>query len=220
MDAHTTHLIVTSLPLLFKGAVMTFFISLAALFVGFLGGSILGILQCNKLRLSVVGYFFDTYVLLIRGTPLYVQILMMYYAVPQLTGINFSPFLAGVLALGLNSVAYVTEIIRPGINSVPAGQWDAAAVLGYQKWGTLFSIILPQMLRNVFPALVSEMVNLIKESSLLGVISVVELTKVARDIATREVDAITIYGLAALIYLVFTTTLTFISYWLEKRMKS
>ena len=213
-------LIVQSLPRLMSGALMTFVISLLALLIGFIGGTILGIFQCKKMRIPIVGYFFDGYVLLIRGTPLYVQLLIMYFAVPQLTGINWSPLMAGVITLGLNSTAYVAEIVRAGINSISIGQWEAATVLGYSSQATFIAIILPQMLRNVLPALASEMINLVKESSILALIGIAELTQVAKEIAGREYAPMTMYGAAAVIYLLFTLVLTVVVYQLEKRMKS
>lgn len=213
-------LIIQSLPRLMSGAFMTFVISLLALFIGFIGGTGLGIFQCKKMRIPVLGWFFDGYVLLVRGTPLYVQLLIMYFAVPQLLGINFSPFVAGVITLGLNSTAYVAEIVRAGINSISVGQWEAATVLGYSNQATFVAIILPQMLRNVLPALASEMINLVKESSILALIGFAELTKVSKDIVARELAPMTIYGLTALIYLLFTLVLTLVVYQLEKRMKS
>ena len=213
-------LIVQSAPRLATGAFMTFIISLLALVIGFFGGTILGVFQCKKMRIRFVGWFFDGYVLLIRGTPLYVQLLIIYFAIPQLVGINFSPFFAGVITLGFNSTAYVAEIVRAGINSISLGQWEAAMVLGYSKQATFRSIILPQMLRNVLPALASEMINLVKESSILALIGFAELTKVAKDIVSRELAPMTIYGVTALIYLFFTLLLTIIVYQLEKRMKS
>lgn len=213
-------LIIQSLPRLMGGAFMTFVISLLALCIGFIGGTVLGVFQCNKMRIPVVGLFFDAYVLLIRGTPLFVQLFIMYFAVPQLTGINLSAFVAGVLTLGLNSTAYVAEIVRAGINSISVGQWEAATVLGYSNQATFISIILPQMLRNVLPALASEMINLVKESSLLALIGFAELMKVSKDIVSREYAPMAIYGVTALIYLLFTLVLTLVVYQLEKRMKS
>ena len=211
-------LIIKSAPLLLKGALLTIQIALIAVIIGAIFGTILGVANSRKLRIPFLGYFFDAYVFLIRGTPIYVQILIAYFVFPDLLGINLGPFMAGVLALGLNSIAYVSEIVRAGINSISTGQWEASYALGYNKTQALISVILPQMLRNVLPALTNEFVVLIKETSLIGTIGILELTKVAREINARELDPITIWLAAAAIYLVMTTTVSLIAKKLEKEL--
>ncbi len=163
----TIDLLAASLPLMLKATVMTIKIACVSIVIGTIFGTLFGILNCRRLRLPLLAHAIDVYIIVIRGTPIYVQILIAYFALPDLLGINLSPFSAGVLALGANSVAYVAEIVRAGINSIRPGQWDAAYVLGYSLPTTLRSIILPQMLRNVLPALTNESIVLIKETSLI-----------------------------------------------------
>src|SRR6202000_1452775 len=99
------------------------------------------------------------------GTPIFVQVLICYYALPEVLGISLSPFVAGVLALGINSTAYISEIVRGGINAIPEGQWQAAYVLGLSRSKTLQGIVLPQMFRIILPSLTNELTSLIKETS-------------------------------------------------------
>ncbi|MFC2049323.1 amino acid ABC transporter permease, partial [Chlamydiota bacterium] len=135
-------------------------------------------------------------------------VLIIYYALPELLGITLSPFSAGVIALGINSTAYISEIVRAGIDAIADGQWEAAFVLGLNRWKTLKGIILPQMFRISLPGLTNELTALIKETSILMVIGVAELTKVSKDIVARELDPMTIYLAAAALYLVMTGTVS------------
>lgn len=197
-----------SLPQLFKGVMATLQISLASIAIGLLGGIGVGILNCRKMHVPSLKAFINGFVWVIRGTPLFVQVLIIYYALPELLGITLSPFSAGVTALGINSTAYISEIVRAGINAVADGQWEAAFVLGLNRWKTLKGIILPQMFRISLPGLNNELTALIKETSILMVIGVAELTKVSKDIVARELDPMTIYLAAAALYLVMTSTVS------------
>jgi polar amino acid transport system permease protein len=118
-------------------------------------------------------------------------------------GGTLSPLTAGIITIGLNSIAYVAQIIRGGVNGIPVGQWEAAYVLGYSRSATLWYIILPQMLRTTLPALINETISLIKETSIMGAVGIVELTKVARDTVSRTLEP-QWYIVAALIYLALT----------------
>ncbi len=216
VSARVIDLLSRSVPLMLRGAVITVKISVCAVIIGAIFGTLFGIMNSKKLRLPGISHVINAYTLVMRGTPIYVQILIVYFALPDLVGVNLSPFTAGVVALGANSVAYVGEIVRAGINSIPSGQWDAAYVLGYSMPETLRIIILPQMLRNVLPALTNELVTLVKETSVLATIGLVELTRVSRDIIARELDPMTIYLAAAVMYLVMTTAISMVAKRLEK----
>jgi ABC-type amino acid transport system permease subunit len=144
-------------------------------------------------------------------------VLIVYYALPELIGISFSPFIAGILALGLNSTAYISEIVRGGINAIPEGQWEAAYVVGLNPWQTLRGIILPQMIRMTLPSLTNELTALIKETSILMMIGVAELTKISKDIVSRELDPMTIYLTAAVLYLAMTSGVTLFAQFTQKR---
>lgn len=204
---------------LLRGAFATIEITLAALAIGSVGGMGLGILNCQKCQVPILSSAIHFFVLVMRGTPLFVQVLIFYFALPEALGIDLSPFAAGVVALGLNSSAYVAEIVRCGINSIPEGQWEAAQVLGYRRRQALKSVILPQMMRNVLPALTNEMTSLVKETSILMAIGVTELTKVGRDIVTKQLDPMTVYLAVAAIYFVMTSAISLSTRYFEKRMK-
>lgn len=204
-------LLIKSMPFLLQGALTTIQLALISIVIGLCGGIIIGVLNCKKMRHSLTSYFLNTFVWIIRGTPLFVQVLIIYYALPEVIGISLSPFTAGVVALGINSTAYISEIVRGGINAIPEGQWEAAYVIGLKPWQILQGIILPQMLRITLPSLTNELTALIKETSILTVIGVAELTKVSKDIVARELDPMTIYLAAAAIYLVLTSCISLLA---------
>jgi len=208
------------LELLLEGAGQTLKLTGAALLFGLSGGTILGILNCSKCRIPWLGYLIHGFVSLIRGTPLFVQVLIFYFAIPQALHIDLSPFAAGVIALGLNSSAYLSEIVRCGINAISIGQWEAAYALGYSRPQTLTYIIVPQMARNVLPAIVNEVTSLIKETSILMVIGVSELTKVGRDIVSRELDPLPVYLAVAALYFAMTSILSLIGHAMERRWRT
>lgn len=210
-------LLSTSLPLLLKGAVATIHVAFVAIGVGLCGGILIGMFNCNKMRNCYSASILNGFVWIIRGTPLFVQLLIVYYALPEIAGISLSPFSAGVIALGINSMAYISEIVRGGINAIPEGQWEAAYVIGLKPRIALQGIILPQMLRQTLPSLTNELTALIKETSILMVIGVAELTKVSKDIVARELDPMTIYLAAAVLYLVMTSTVSLFAQFTQKR---
>lgn len=211
------NLILNSLPFLLKGALVTIQLAIVSIAFGLCGGVIIGVLNSDNMNFPILKKFLNSFVWIIRGTPLFVQVLIVYYALPEIIGFSFSPFTAGVIALGANSTAYISEIVRGGINAIPAGQWEAAYVLGLKPWQTLKGIILPQMFRITLPSLTNELTTLIKETSILMVIGVAELTKVSKDIVARELDPMTIYLAAAFIYLIMTTVISLIADGIQKR---
>jgi His/Glu/Gln/Arg/opine family amino acid ABC transporter permease subunit len=205
-------------PLLAQGALMTLQISVAGVAIGLCLGTALGVLNSNKLQLKALSGMINFYVMILRGTPLFVQLLFIYFAIPEALGIELSPVAAGILTLGLNSGAYLSETIRGGINAVPEGQWEAAFMLGYSTRQTLQHIILPQALRGSLPSITNELVTLVKDSSIMMVIGVPELIKAGRDIVARELNPIEVYALVALFYLLMTTALGLIGKGLERRL--
>lgn len=209
-----------TLPLLLKGALTTVEIALVSIAIGLCGGILIGILNSNKLRYASSGMLLNSYVWIIRGTPLFVQVLIIYYALPEVLGFSLSPFAAGGAALGLNSAAYISEIVRGGINAISEGQWEAAYVIGLKPLKTLQGIILPQMFRMTLPSLTNELTSLIKETSILMVIGVGELTKMSKDIVARELDPMTVYLAAASLYLVMTSSLSALAQYAQKRGRS
>lgn len=156
------------------------------------------------------------YIWFIRGTPALIQVFVVYFGFPQI-GIHLSPFVAGVLALGLNSGAYVAEIIRSGLQAIPRSQMESAFALGMSKREVMRRIILPQVFRVVLPPLTNEAISTLKNTSLLSTITVIDITLYAQTIISATFRPFQFYIAAAFIYLLLTTILTELSAWLERR---
>lgn len=156
----------------------------------------------------------EFYVWFIRGTPTIIQIFIVYFGFPQM-GMKMSPFIAGVLALGVNSGAYVAEIVRSGLNAIPQGQYESSTALGLSYLQMMRRIILPQVFRIILPPITNEAITTLKNTSLLSVITVVELTLHAQIVIARTFRPFEFYILAALLYLVMTTLLSRLATWLE-----
>ncbi len=210
-------LLLKSLPFLVQGAWVTIQIALISIALGLCGGILIGIFNCRKMQQPFLSPILTGFVWIIRGTPLFVQVLIVYYALPEVLGFSLEPFTAGVVAMGINSTAYISEIVRGGIDAIPEGQWDAAYVVGLKPTKTFQGIILPQMFRITLPSLINELTALIKETSILMVIGVAELTKVSKDIVARELDPMTIYLAAAVLYLIMTSAISFLAQFIQKK---
>ncbi len=198
---------------------LTVWSGLFGLIVGTLAG--LGRISKNFIFRGLASF----YVWVIRGTPLYVQILFVYNALPpilQSIGINVTldEFASGVLALTLNVGAYNAEVIRAGIDAVPRGQTEAARSLGLGTLQTMINIVLPQALRIVTPPLVNNLVGLLKDTSLVAAISLVELTMVGSRITSETFRPVPVLTTVALVYLALTTVLTFFTNALERRLNT
>lgn len=199
----------------FKGIQYTLLISVVAVFVGIILGVILVLMKLGDIK--VLQWVANSYVEIVRGTPMMVQVLLVYFGLGTL--INVPALLAGMIAVSLNSGAYVCEIIRGGINSIDKGQHEAAKSLGLSKFDEMKSVILPQALKNIWPALGNEFISIIKESSIVSIIGVTELTYelniVRADTYRGVAPIIVVMGL----YFLLTFTLTRALNYLEKKMK-
>lgn len=211
------NLIIEYLPALLKGLIVTLQIAGIGCFIGLVLGTILALMQTSNNK--ALRIFVTSYVVIIRGTPMLIQILCAYFLLPQI-GINVPALWTAIIAIGLNSAAYISQIIRSGISSIATGQMEAAKVLGFSTSDTIRYIVLPQALRTTLPALGNEFVTLIKDSALASVISVPELTKQANFIKSKTFDAITVYFAVAILYLILTSTISFFVAHLEKRMNN
>ncbi|ADH62631.1 MAG: amino acid ABC transporter permease [Deinococcota bacterium] len=208
-------LIRDSLPFLLQGAWVTLRITALSLIFGVFLGTLVALARMSPIRwLSglTLGY-----IELLRGTPLLVQIFLIFFGIPQLTQQQINEFVAGVIAFSINSSAYVAEILRAGIQSIPKGQREAALSLGFSPTQTLRYIILPQAFIRVIPPLVNEGIALLKNSSLLSAIAVVELTRAGQLISARTFKPFEMYLAVSLIYLVMTVILSFVARQLEAR---
>ena len=205
-----------------KGALLS--IGIAALSLLF--GLILGTLGATGKRSkhALPRDIANVYVTIIRGTPLVLQILIIFSVIPSMytaiTGkiLRIDPLLIGVLAMSINSGAYQTELIRSGVNAVDKGQWEACETLGLSNWKTLKLVILPQAFKRIVPPLISEFITLIKDSSLISCIGAVELLKGAQNIGAQYFDVMSPYMLAAIFYLVMTCVVSMIGMKVEKRL--
>ncbi len=201
-------LIWNSLPTLLYGTWVSLQITFIAAFIGLFFGSLLG-LSDFLYKSKLLSLLIESYVALFRGTPMLVQILFIYYALPQL-GITLDPFWAASLAIGCNSCAYISQIIRGGVLNVSKGEIEAAYTLGFTPMRMAYWIVFPQAFRAVLPALTNELITLIKDSSLASIIGVVELAKEASIIRSRTYDAFSVLLAVAVIYLLLTTSLSFL----------
>lgn len=156
------------------------------------------------------------YIWFVRGTPTLIQVFIIYFGLPQF-GIRLSPFAAGVIALGINSGAYVAEIVRGGLTAIPRGQTESALALGFSPAETMRTIILPQVFRIILPSITNEAISTLKNTSLLSTITVVELTLYAQTLIASTFRPFEFYIAVAIIYLALTTILTTLASWLERR---
>lgn len=209
-------LIYQSLPSLLHGASLSLQIAVMAAAIGLVLGVPLAF--CEQSKSLSVRAFTWAYVNLFRGTPMLVQILFVYYVLPQFD-VMIPPYWAATLAIGLNSSAYISEIVRGGISAVPFGQIEAAQTLGMSPYATKRYIVFPQAFRVAIPALGNELVTLVKDSSLASIIGVMELSKEGSVIRSRTYDAFSVLLAVSCIYLVMTSLISFGVRLYEKRMK-
>ncbi|HAL87330.1 MAG TPA: ABC transporter permease [Deferribacteraceae bacterium] len=202
-------------PFLLQGAVLTLKISIFALILGFIFGisAALFKLSKNPLLRGAAGF----YIWIVRSTPLLVQLFLIYFGLPQL-GIDLGSFFSGVLGLALNTGAYNAEAIRGGIISVPSGQMEASRSLGMSSKLAMRRIILPQAMRIALPSLGNNFVILIKDTSLVSTITLVELTLTAQRLIGSTYKPFEMYLMAAFLYAILTTATSLILGRVEKRM--
>lgn len=201
-------------PGFLAAAWMVFGITILTILVSWVCGLVAALAQRSDLRAVRMAAGF--YIWFIRGTPTLIQVFLIYFGLPQI-GIRLSPFTAGVLALGINSGAYVAEIIRGGLSAIHPGQRESALALGFSPAETMRTIILPQVFRIILPSITNEAISTLKNTSLLSTITVVELTLYAQTLIASTFRPFEFYIAVALIYLALTSILTFVASWLERR---
>ena len=209
-------LISNSIPLLIKGAGVTLEITALAVGFGLLVGLCLGLGQLSKSR--ILRWPCKIYVDVIRGTPLLVQIFIIYFALP-IIGHRIDPFVAAVTACSLNSGAYVAEIFRAGIQSISLDQMRAGLSLGMTTAQTMRYIILPQAIKRIIPPLGNEFIAMLKDSSLVSVIGFEELTRSGQLIIAETYATMEIWTVVAILYLVMTLTITQLVGFMERRLR-
>jgi len=202
-------------PLLRRAALLTLGVSVAAMLVAVLAGLLLAI--SRVFGFTPIRWFATAYIELMRGTPLLIQLLFIFYGLPSI-GIRLSPFAAGVLGLGLNYAASEAENYRAGLLAVPVGQWDAAQALGLTKSQSLRLVIIPQAIRFVLPPLTNDFISLLKDSSLVSALTMVELTGAYHRIATETFDYFGAGLLVAFLYLLLGLPFVRLARYTESRL--
>ncbi|OLO42808.1 arginine ABC transporter permease [Alkalihalophilus pseudofirmus] len=209
--------IVPSIPFIMGGIWVTLKFVSVSLIIGLVLGTFLAILKIGKVKLLVI--LSDIYTSIFRGTPLILQLSIIYFATPQLIDYNISAYEAGVLTFGLNSAAYISEIIRAGIQAVDKGQKEAAEALGIPYNQMMLKIILPQAFRNILPALFNEFITLTKESAIVSVIGVMDILRRSQVVASNTFAYFEPLLIAGVIYYVLVMALTLLGKLLERRLK-
>ena len=195
-------------------------VTIQASALGVLFGSALGIFvgAFRVMPFKPLRWLMATYIYVLRGTPLMIQLFLIYFGLPAL-GINLEAFTAGIIGIGINSSGYVGEIVRGGIEGVAQGQWEASKMLGLSYWQTMKIIILPQAIRHMLPAIGNEFVTLIKESSLLSVLAISDLTMVGQQVRSVTYASFETFIFVALVYLFLTSVTSGALQLLESRWK-
>ncbi|QIA27438.1 amino acid ABC transporter permease [Thermaerobacter sp. PB12/4term] len=203
-------------PIYLAGAWLTLKLTVVSIVLGLAIGLLVALMKLS--RFGVLRTIGSAYTWIIRGTPLLVQIYLIYFGLSDY-GIVLDAFPSGVAALSINSGAYLAEIIRAGIESIPRGQMEAARSLGMSYGQAMRRVILPQAYRRMIPPMVNEFVILLKDSSLVSVIGLQEIMLNSRQFASATLKSVWFFGYAAFYYLVMTTLFTTLGSWLERKLK-
>lgn len=205
------------LPLLAEGTLLTLELTFIAVSLGFVIGTFAGIgrLSKNKFVKAIAAIYID----FIRGTPLLVQILLVYMGLPQIIGRPIPAMIAAIVSLSINSGAYVAEIVRAGIQSIDKGQMEASRSLGMTYGQTMRYIILPQAFRRIIPPLGNEFIAMLKDSSLVSVIALEELMRKAQLVYTRDYRPFDILFAVSIIYLIMTLSISQLVRYSERRLR-
>ncbi len=201
---------------LLQGLITTLVVSLAAIGIGLFSGLLLAFGLMSDYR--IVRWPCGVYRSFWRGTPILLQLLLVYYLLPE-AGLEVAPVIAAIIALTANTTAFQAEIFRSGLAHIPPGQVEAARMLGMSGWTIRRRILVPQMFRLILPPLTSEMITILKNSSLVSVIAVTELMRVSQQIAARTFDPLETYLAAGAIYLAVNLLLAQVSRRIERRQR-
>lgn len=208
-------LFVRALPLLEKAVVVTIGLGIGSFVLGSALGMLIALARISDAR--PLRWLAFAYVSVFRGTPLLIQILLIYFGLPNY-GITIDPIPAALLALTLFSAAYLSENFRSGINAVDRGQWEAAWSMGMGYWKTLWRVILPQGLRIAIPPVGSRLIALMKDTSLASTVTVVELTRVADQLGATTFRYMDMFIIVGTIYWIINQLLTLLQTWLEEKL--
>ena len=207
----------TNLKFLLSGLTTTIYISVVSIIISMLLGLIIAIPSLAKNKFLT--YINIGYVEIVRAVPLLVLILWIYYGLPIMTGISFSPFVSGIIALAISESAFQAEIFRAGINSIKKAQWEAGSSLGLSFFKRLRLVILPQAIKNILPAIGNQFVYVLKMSSLVSIIGIGDLTRKANELVVTTYRPLEIYTFLILEYLVLILIVSFFVRKLERNLK-
>ncbi len=216
----TTQQIIEVLPFILSGAATTLGLTLFAITIGCIGGMLLGMLTCKQINKRIITPLVNFFLIIINGTPISLHLLLAYFFFSTAFDIGAPAFTACLIALGLNAIARFTELLRHEINQIPQGQWETCYLLGYSLKTTLFSIIFPQVMRNFFPTLIGETISILKETYIVSIIGIIELTKAGMGLGTKTQDPLTAYVLTGLVYLAMTLAITKLARRIEHKFSS
>lgn len=203
-------------PRIADGMRLTIFIAVTGIFLGFIIGLVTGYIRTTQYR--ILRKIASFYVWLVRSTPIIVQALYIYFVLPRILQIPFDRDLAGVICISINAGAYISEIVRGAVLNVPKGQWEAGFSLGLNKIQVLIYLIFPVAFKSMLPALGNQFIITIKDTSILTVIGVAEMTYQAGQYAATSFNLVESYSALAVFYLILISLLTMLLSLLEKKM--
>ena len=207
----------TNLKFLLSGLTTTIYISIISIVISIMIGLLLAIPSLSKNKFLT--YLNIGYVEIVRAIPLLVLILWIYYGLPIMTGISFSPFVSGIIALSISESAFQAEIFRAGINSIKKAQWEAGSSLGLGFFRKLRLVILPQAVKNILPAIGNQFVYVLKMSSLVSIIGICDLTRKSNELVVTTYRPLEIYTFLILEYLVLILIVSYLVRRLEKKLQ-
>jgi len=198
------------------GAGVTLALTVSSVGIGLVFGTLIALGRLS--RFPVLRYAASAYITFFRGTPLLVQLLLVYMGLPFLLGTSIERWPAAIAALSMNSAAYIAEIVRAGIQSIERGQREAGLAIGLRPRQVMTLIILPQAFRRIIPPLGNEFIAMLKDSSLVSVIALEELLRRSQIVVTRTFRPVEVYGLTALLYLLMTSVIAHLVGRIERRL--
>lgn len=211
------NIIMAVLPILFKGLQVTLYIFVIAIILGFLIGLVLALLRLAPIK--ILNWIAKVYVNAIRGTPFIVQLFFIYFGINSLHLISLNNSTAGIITVAINAGAYFAEIIRAGIQSIDKGQTEAARSIGFTAAQTMRFIILPQAFRRMLPTITNQSIISLKDTSLLSIIGIADLTQQGQIQAAATFEVFTIWLTVGVIYFIIIYLITILANFVEKRIQ-
>ena len=213
----TVDIIVAALPILLKGLQVTLYIFVIAIILGFLIGLLMALLRLAPLK--ILNWIAKVYVDAIRGTPFIVQLFFIYFGVNSLHLVSLNSTTAGIITVAINAGAYFAEIIRAGIQSIDKGQTEAARSIGFTGAQTMRYVVLPQAFRRMLPTITNQSIISLKDTSLLSVIGIADLTQQGQIQASATFEAFKIWLAVGVIYFIIIYLLTLLANFVERRIQ-